>query len=373
MLEMKNGVNDQDCFTADYQLLDVEDVDMTSSNGNHLVWERVIKIFMSICGVNAGWWNRNVCCPTTLWRLWHNFTGLYLLGNFMMLIVKLHSGYSYCTTMAMMIGVIYSTSPIAYTLLRTFFRKEFWRALSSISQGLAGSSAILRKEFLIAISSVMSVWLPGTVVQLVNVTWVYNYTVIIDFLKFGVPAIHNMFVRITAGLWNLQVAGITDDIVNGRIESLVFIERFKKANKDFHTLTRHMRYWIVIYSFLNMCLFTAGVLRIFIADVSEHRESLPVCTRFGPELKYIVEWAWFFITWLSVMIGLAEIHKRHLLLISSVNESAIGRSDRLYIIDYLNTTKLPFEIDDEYVTYRKIGNLIYVFVTVAIFAVQRIQ
>jgi len=371
MLEIRNGVNNQDTIMAGYQLLDVEDVDMGTSEENHLVWERVIKIFMSISGVNVGWWNENVCCPTTLWRLWHNLTGLYLFGNFVMLIVKLFTGYGYCTSMAMMLGVIYSTSPIAYVLLRTYFGKKFWKALSSKCQGLVGSSAILRKELWIAIFTTASVWIFGTVVQLMDVTYFYNYTVVVDFLKFGVPAILNMFIRITAGLWNLQIADITDDLVHKRLDSLIFIERFRKAIKDFDLLARHMRYWIVIFSFLNMCLFAAGVLKLFTHVPLDHGDNLSVCTSFGPDLKYVAEWAWFFITWLLVMLALAETQKRHLTLISLVNESAIGCSDRMYITNYLKTTELPFEIVDEQITYKNIGKLIYVLVTASFYAIER--
>jgi len=225
---------------------------------------------------------------------------------------------------------------------------------------------------LIAIFFTVPMWIFGIIVQLESITFWYNYSVVVDFLKFGVPAIHNMFIRTMAGMFIERIEAITTELHNNTLQPKMVTARCQETTKEFKEVTSQLRFWIIISTFLNLGTFAVGVLAVLLDFQPGAADTMIICESFGPSMKYIAEWGWFFIMWFVMVISIAEVSKRHKHLIKVVNESPIiDPITRTSITSYLTKTSLPFNFCGEQITYLKIGKILYIVASVTIYSILR--
>jgi len=365
----------QSSIDNDYILINGDEIDDDVFRDSFSVrsWEIIVNIFLSTCGVNAGWWNEEICWPTKLWEAYHWLVGFYLVANFIMALFRGSETYGSCLSLNAMTDVIVATAPIAFMCLKLVLTKEFYDKYSSIVGDSPRKTCVIRREVLIAIFFTVPMWIFGIIVQLEKITYWYNYSVVVDFLKFGVPAIHNMFIRTSAGMFIERIEGITTELNNNTLQPKMLTARCQKTTKEFKEVTSQMRFWIIISTFLNLGTFAVGVLAILL-DFSQPDtpNTMIICESFGPSMKYIAEWGWFFLMWFVMVIGIAEVSKRHKYLIKVVNESPnIDPITRTSITSYLSKTSLPFNFCGEQITYLKIGKILYIVASVTIYSILR--
>jgi len=358
----------------DYILLNCDEIDDDVFRDSFSVrsWEIIVNIFVTTCGVNAGWWNDEICCPTKLWEAYQILVGFYLVANFGMALLRGSETYGSCLSLNAMTDVIVATAPIAFMCLKLVLTKEFYDKYSSIVGNSPRKTSVIRREVLIAIFFTVPMWIFGIIVQLESITFWYNYSVVVDFLKFGVPAIHNMFIRIMAGMFIERIEAITIELHNNTLQPKMVTARCQETTKEFKEVTSQLRFWIIISTFLNLGTFAVGVLAVLLDFQPGTPDTMIICESFGPSMKYIAEWGWFFIMWFVMVISIAEVSKRHKHLIKVVNESPIiDPITRTSITSYLTKTSLPFNFCGEQITYFKIGKILYIVASVTIYSILR--